>query len=46
MVKGCKIFEVGQAFQIRKEIETYNVLFDGKKCDIAHENACNWREHA
>jgi putative transposase len=41
--KGRRIFEVGQAFQIREEIEPYNVLFDIKKQDIDPENAHSWR---
>ncbi len=41
--KGRKILEVGQGFQIREERESYNALFDDEKCDIAPENAYNWR---
>ena len=44
--KGRRILEEGQAFQIREATEPYNVFFDDEKCDIAPENAYNWREYA
>ncbi len=44
--KGHRILEVGQAFQIREELEPYNALFDSKKCNIDHENTHDWREYA
>lgn len=44
-VKGRKIIEAGQTFQIREEMESYNALFDSEKWDIDPENTHNWREN-
>ena len=42
-VKGRKIIEKGQTFQIREKTESYNPLFDGKKGYIAPENTLVWQ---
>ncbi len=42
--KGRKIIDDGQVFQIREEMEPYNALFDGEKCDIDPENTLIWRD--
>ncbi len=40
--KGRKIIEKGQTFQVREEMESYNVLFDAEKSDIAPKNTHYW----
>jgi putative transposase len=45
MVRGRKVVEAGQAFQIREEMKSYNALFDTKKCDIGPENLLYWNEN-
>ena len=40
--KGRKIIGMGDAFQIREEIESYNALFGGQKRHIAPKNAYDW----
>ncbi len=40
---GRRILEVGHAFQIREEMESYNVFFDSEKWDIAPENTHAWK---
>jgi len=33
---------MGDAFQVREEIESYNALFGGQKRHIGHRNAYDW----
>jgi len=40
--KGRSIVGMGDVFQIREEIESYNALFGGQKRDIAPKNAYDW----
>jgi len=37
-IKGRKIFEMEEGFQIREAIESYNAFFGLKKCDIGPKN--------
>ena len=41
-VKGRRVIETGDAFQLREKIESYSFLFDSEKCDIAPENTLEW----
>ena len=46
MARGRKKVEAGPAFQIREEMESYNALFDSKKCDIGLENRLLWNDNS
>ena len=41
-IKGRRVIETGDTFQLREKIESYSLLFDSEKCDIASENALEW----
>jgi putative transposase len=40
--RGRKVIEANDAYQIREDILTYNVLFDAKKSDIGLKNTHFW----
>ena len=41
-LKGRRIIESGDVFQIREKTEYYNALFGPERCDIALKNAYDW----
>ena len=45
LVKGRRVIETGDAFQLRENIESYSLLFDSEKWDIAPENILEWFEN-
>ncbi len=42
LAKGRKIIRDEETFEIREEVESYNPVFEGKKCNIDYYNTFFW----